>query len=80
MMVVAEPRGAIVTADQPPDPLVIDCDTCVLQDTSACVDCVVTFFCDRPQHEPVVVSLDEVRALRTLSGAGLVPRLRHTAR
>ena len=64
----------------PPDPLVIDCDSCVLQDTAACVDCVVTFFCDRPADQPVVVSLEEARALRALSGAGLVPKLRHTAR
>jgi hypothetical protein len=70
-----------VTGDGPPDqPLVIDCDTCALQDTAACVDCVVTFFCDQPAGAPVVVSLEEVRALRALSGAGLVPELRHTAR
>jgi hypothetical protein len=69
-----------VTGNPPPDPLIIDCDACVLQDTAACVDCVVTFFCDEPQDTPVVVSLEEVRALRALSGAGLVPRLRHTAR
>jgi hypothetical protein len=66
-----------VSDDQP---LVIDCDECALQDTAACVDCVVTFFCERPAGTPVVVSLEEVRALRSLSGAGLVPRLRHTAR
>ena len=69
-----------MTGERPPDPLVIDCDACALQDTAACVDCVVTFFCDEPQDEPVVVSLEEARALRALSGAGLVPRLRHTAR
>jgi hypothetical protein len=69
-----------VTGDRPPDePLVIDCDTCALQDTAACVDCVVTFFCERPQGA-VVVSIEEARALRALNGAGLVPRLRHTAR
>ena len=69
-----------MTRDRPPEPLVIDCDACALQDTAACVDCVVTFFCDEPQHEPVVVSLEEARALRALNSAGLVPRLRHTAR
>ena len=70
-----------MTGDRTPDdPLVIDCDECVLQDTAACVDCVVTFLCDQPEGVPVVVSLEEARALRALSGAGLVPQLRHTVR
>jgi hypothetical protein len=70
-----------VTGDGPPDQtLVIDCDACALQHTAACVDCVVTFFCDEPIGAPVVVSLEEARALRALSSAGLVPELRHTAR
>ena len=70
-----------MTGDRPPDqPLVIDCDACALQDTAACVDGVVPGFCDEPAGAPVVVSLEEIRALRALSGAGLVPRLRHTAR
>lgn len=72
-------------ADDPPDtggcePLRIDCDECVMQHTSACADCVVTFICSREPDEAVVVDVSEVRALRLLSNAGLVPRLRHVRR
>ncbi len=80
-MIVVRSERSDVTRDRPPDqPLVIDCDECALQDTAACVDCVVTFFCEQPVGVPVVVSLEEARALRALNDAGLVPRLRHTAR
>ncbi|MDH3755939.1 MAG: hypothetical protein OEU32_18910 [Acidimicrobiia bacterium] len=58
----------------------IDCDTCVMQHTSACDDCVVSFICSREPDEAVVVSVDELRALRQLSTAGLVPELRHRHR
>ena len=59
------------------EPIVIDCDTCVARDTAACDDCVVTFMCDRSQHEAVVIDVAEYRALRLLHEGGLVPRLRH---
>jgi hypothetical protein len=65
------------TAD---DPLVIDCDTCVLQDTDSCADCVVTFLCGVDASEPVVVDLAEARAMRELEVAGLAPPLRHVTR
>jgi hypothetical protein len=68
----------------------IDCDECVMQGTSACDDCVVTFLCgqegegaDEGGHEggrARVVDLDEVRALQTLARGGLVPVLRHRRR
>ncbi|MEA2716009.1 MAG: hypothetical protein QOI99_326, partial [Actinomycetota bacterium] len=29
----------------------ISCDDCVMQGTSACDDCVVTFICGREPHE-----------------------------
>ena len=64
-----------------PDPhLVIDCDTCTCQGTPTCEDCVVTFLCERPPDQAVVVDLDEYRALRLLGEAGLVPPLRHSDR
>lgn len=56
---------------------IIDCDTCELQHSDACADCIVTFLCGRPAAEPVVVDLAEARALRTLGAAGLAPPLRH---
>ncbi|MBK9181175.1 MAG: hypothetical protein IPM45_16740 [Acidimicrobiales bacterium] len=58
----------------------IDCDECVMQGTSTCGDCVVTFLCNREPDEAVVIDADEVRALRLLERAGLVPGLRHTRR
>jgi len=58
------------------DTLVIDCDDCVMQHTTTCDDCVVSVLCGRPAHEAVVLDGPEARALRRLSSAGLVPRLR----
>jgi hypothetical protein len=58
----------------------IDCDECVQQHTDTCADCVVTFICSRDADEAVVVDVAEVRALRLLSNAGLVPELRHVRR
>jgi hypothetical protein len=60
--------------------LVIDCDECAMQGTSACDDCVVTFICSRQPGEAVVVDVAEERALRLLSTGGLLPRLRHVRR
>ena len=58
----------------------IDCDECVMQGTEACDDCVVTFLVRRQPRRPVVLDLEEERALSRLAGAGLVPRLRHLPR
>ena len=58
-------------------PLVIDCDTCALHDTSACDDCIVSYLCGQEAGAPVVVDLAEVRAMRLLDDAGLAPPLRH---
>ncbi|NLD76715.1 MAG: hypothetical protein GX643_08605 [Acidimicrobiales bacterium] len=60
--------------------LLIDCHQCVLENTDACADCVVTFICRTEASSPVVVDLAEVRAIRMLDAAGLVPPLRHQAR
>jgi hypothetical protein len=65
-----------VDADQH---LTIDCDECVMQGTSACDDCVVTFLC-AADPGPVVVDFNEARALRLLGDAGLAPKLRHIRR
>ena len=67
------------------DGLLIDCGTCVMRQTDACADCVVTFLYDEERELPetgplaVVLDLSEVRALRALGEAGLVPTLRHRA-
>ena len=60
--------------------LVIDCDDCVMQHSSACDDCVVTAVCGRCAHEAVVFAPDEAQVVHLLSSAGLVPALRHRRR
>lgn len=62
------------------DVLTIDCGECSLEGTAACGDCVVTFLCGREPDEAVVIDVAEVRAVRLLSQAGLVPELRHRRR
>jgi hypothetical protein len=58
------------------DVLTIDCADCLLEATSACDDCVVTFLCEREPEEAVVLDVGEARAVRLLGQAGLVPGLR----
>ena len=60
------------------EPLTISCDECVMQHTAACDDCVVTFICGREPDDALVIDAAEARAVRLLSQAGLVPRLRFT--
>ena len=62
-----------------PAMLTIDCAECVMRHTAACDDCVVSFVVSRRPGEALVIDVDEERAVRMLSGAGLVPRLRHRA-
>jgi hypothetical protein len=58
----------------------INCDECQMQGTSTCDDCIVTFLCSREPDDALVIDVAEERALRLLSGAGLVPELRHVRR
>jgi hypothetical protein len=60
--------------------VVIDCDSCVMAGTGACSDCLVTFLVDREPDDAVVIRAEEARAVRLLSGAGLVPSLRFVDR
>ena len=62
------------------DDLVIDCDVCVMQHTSACDDCVVTFICSIEPRSKVVIDVAEARALRLLKESGLLPGLQHRRR
>jgi hypothetical protein len=71
----------------------IDCGTCVMRETDACADCVVTFLFQEASEEDendelahigaesmaVVFDISEIRAMRALAEAGLVPTLRHRA-
>lgn len=63
----------------PTEALTVDCGTCVMRETTACDDCLVTFICDRRPDDAVVISLDEMRSMRLLTDAGLLPHLRHQA-
>lgn len=56
----------------------ISCDDCVMRDTDACGDCVVTFICGRDPDDAVIIDAAEARAVRMLARGGLVPELRHT--
>lgn len=58
----------------------INCDDCMMQHTDTCDDCVVSFLVDRRPGEAVVIDVEEERAVRMLSDAGLVPELRHRRR
>jgi len=57
--------------------IVISCDTCIMSQTAACADCVVTHLLTPAQHEPMAFDEVELRAVRLLAAAGLVPTLRH---
>jgi hypothetical protein len=75
-------QGDPAHADKPnghPVDLTIDCDCCALKETSACEDCVVTFLLGREPDDAVVIDAEEVRAMRMLERAGLVPSLRFTS-
>lgn len=61
---------------------VIDCAECAMFESDHCSDCVVTYLCEstRPAESPstaVVFDLEELRAVKVLADAGLVPALRH---
>jgi hypothetical protein len=60
--------------------LTIDCAVCVMNHTSACDDCVVTFLCERDPDEAVVIDACQERAVRLLQRAGMVPALQHRRR
>lgn len=72
--------GVIMQAPSSPSSvLVISCDTCVMRETDACSDCLVSFMCGDTAETAVVFNLEEQRAVRLLANAGMVPTLRHRA-
>jgi hypothetical protein len=60
--------------------ITIDCESCELQHSNACDDCVVSFLLEREPDDAVVIDADEARAMRMLERAGLVPSLRFTSK
>lgn len=69
--------------------ITISCDECSMQCTSACDDCVVSFLLrddvdgvsasTHEAHDTLVLDLDQVRVVRLLGKAGLVPDLKFRA-
>jgi hypothetical protein len=59
--------------------MLISCDECRMQGTDACDDCVVSFIVERPEGA-VVFDAAEERAIRAMTGAGLLPGVRWEAR
>ena len=59
--------------------MIIDCDECVMQHTSACSECVISVLLGEIGR-PVVLSHDEHEALGHLAEAGLVAPLRLVSR
>ena len=58
----------------------IDCGECVMDGTSTCDDCVVTFILNRRPGRVIEIDAEETRALTLLQSEGLVPELRHWPR
>ncbi|MEY2444896.1 MAG: hypothetical protein QOC57_2480 [Ilumatobacteraceae bacterium] len=58
--------------------LIISCDTCCMQGTATCADCVVTHVLSPAAVETVVFDDEEVRVVRLLVRAGMMPTLRHS--
>ena len=56
---------------------VISCDSCVMDHTAACADCVVTHLLTPARREPLAFTEAELKAVELLAAAGLVPTLRH---
>jgi len=58
--------------------LIISCDTCSMRATATCADCVVTHVLSPAAVETVAFDDDEMRVVRLLVKAGMVPTLRHS--
>jgi hypothetical protein len=53
----------------------ISCDECMMQHSTACNDCVVTYLL-RESEGPVDIGSDEAEALGRMASVGLLPPLR----
>jgi hypothetical protein len=49
-----------------------------MQDTATCADCIVTHVLSPPVDEPVTFDDEELRVMRLLVRAGMLPTLRHS--
>jgi hypothetical protein len=55
--------------------MLINCDECIMQHTSACNECVVSFLLN-DDDGPVVIDGEEAAALGRMASVGLLPPLR----
>ena len=60
--------------------LCIDCDSCQLQDSHHCDDCLVSYLVGHEAGEPVILDEEEQQAVELLTDAGLVPPSRFAER
>ncbi len=63
--------------------LIISCDTCCMRTTATCADCVVTHVlspatAESAASESVDLDDEEMRVVRLLVRAGMMPTLRHS--
>ena len=58
--------------------LVISCDTCCMRATPTCADCIVTHILSPAEPESVAFDDEEMRVVRLLVRAGMMPTLRHS--
>jgi len=72
-------RGHAMEHTSPkPESIVISCDTCCMRATATCADCVVTHVLSPASVESIELDDDEMRVVRLLVRAGMVPTLRHS--
>lgn len=57
--------------------ITISCDTCVMDGTAACADCIVTHVLAPAEREPIDFTDEELRVVTLLARAGMVPTLLH---
>ena len=58
--------------------LIISCDTCCMRATATCADCVVTNVLSPAEPQSVSFDDEEMRVVRLLVRAGMMPTLRHS--
>lgn len=58
--------------------MIISCHSCCMRATATCADCVVTHVLSPAAVETVSLDDDEMRVVRLLVKAGMMPTLRHS--
>jgi hypothetical protein len=57
----------------------VSCDTCVMYQSAHCADCLLTHIVAPAPKEVIHLDHDELRAMKLLARAGMVPTLLHRA-